>query len=65
MLALKFILLLVQKDNTWNIMLQLNCYVKQEDKMDNLNIATNIVNLRKQKEVTQEELASFIGVISL
>lgn len=43
-------------------MLQLNCYVKQEDKMDNLNIATNIVNLRKQKEVTQEELASFIGV---
>ena len=59
---IKFILLLVQKDNTWNIMLQLNCYVKQEDKMDNLNIATNIVNLRKQKEVTQEELASFIGV---
>ena len=59
---IRFILLLVQKDNTWNIMLQLNCYVKQEDKMDNLNIATNIVNLRKQKEVTQEELASFIGV---
>ena len=30
--------------------------------MNSLNIAANIVGLRKEKGVTQEEMASFIGV---
>lgn len=30
--------------------------------MNTLNIASNIVELRKMKGVTQEEMASFIGV---
>lgn len=33
-----------------------------ENNMNTLNIASNIVELRKMKGVTQEEMASFIGV---
>ena len=33
-----------------------------ENNMNALNIAANIVELRKMKGVTQEEMASFIGV---
>ena len=30
--------------------------------MDTLNLAENLIRLRREKEVTQEEVASFIGV---
>ena len=30
--------------------------------MDTLNLAENLIRLRREKEVTQEEVANFIGV---